>query len=103
MSNLHLTIVPRVSEKTYAQSLLSNTYVFNVATSTNKQQIAAAVSEQFKVTVEGVRTVIQKGKRVRGVRKGKSVEGARKNIKKAYVTLKEGDKLAIFDAAEEKK
>jgi large subunit ribosomal protein L23 len=102
MSNLHLIVVPRVSEKTYAQSL-SSTYVFNVSTVANKQQIADAVAEQFNVTVTDVRTVVQKGKKIRGVRKGKTVQGVRKNIKKAYVSLKEGDKIPVFDAMEEKK
>ncbi len=103
MSDLHLIILPRVSEKTYAQSLSNNTYVFNVGTVANKQQIAAAVTAQFSVTVTGIRTAIQKGKNIRGVRKGKTVTGVRKNIKKAYVTLKEGDKIAVFETKEEKK
>lgn len=97
-----LSIVPRISEKTYA-SAQSNTYVFNVPTTANKQQIAEAVRDQYNVTVETVNVVIVKGKRVRSVRKGgKPVSGVRKNVKKAYVTLAEGSKLAIFDEEEKK-
>ena len=98
-----LTIVPRISEKTYA-SAQDNTYVFNVPTTANKQQIADAVAAQFNVTVETVNTIVIKGKRVRSVRKGgKPVSGTRKNVKKAYVTLAEGSKLAFFDEASEEK
>jgi large subunit ribosomal protein L23 len=97
-----LTIVPRMSEKTYA-SAQGNTYVFNVPTTANKQQIAAAVAAQFNVTVESVNTIVAKGKRVRSVRKGgKPVTGTRRNVKKAYVTLAEGSRLSIFDEGEKK-
>jgi len=102
MNAAHLQLIPRVSEKTYAQSQ-QNTYVFNVATTANKQQIAAAVAEQFGVTVLGVTTIVQKGKKVRSVRSGKPVHGTRKDIKKAYVRLKDGDKIAVFDDKEGEK
>ena len=96
MIHTHLSSVPRMSEKTSAESLKSNNYVFTVSPTANKQQIAAAVAEQYNVTVENVRTMVQKGKVIRTVRKGKVVPGQRPNVKKAYVTLKEGDKLDVF-------
>jgi len=97
--NQHLSVIPRLSEKTYAQSA-SGVYVFTVSPRANKQQIADAVASQFGVTVTDVRTTILKGKKVRSIRSGKAVTGRRSNLKKAYVSLKEGDKLPIFDAVE---
>lgn len=97
-----LSIIPRLSEQAYAMAA-DNVYIFDVPTSANKQQIAAAVAAQFNVNVIAVRTAVIKGKVIRSVRKRKSVTGKRSNIKKAYVTLAKDSKLAIFDQPEEKK
>lgn len=104
MNNAHLSLIPVISEKAYGQSQ-SNTYVFKVPTTANKQQVAAAVTTQYGVGVEGVRVVIAKGKLKRTVRGGKPYTGHRSNVKKAYVTLVEGDSIKIFDevSEEEKK
>ena len=99
-----LTLKPRMSEKTYATSLATNTFVFNVPKSANKIQIAAAVAEQFSVSVTNVRTVDSKGKQARSIRLGKyrkNVMGNRSDSKKAYVTLKEGDSIPVFAAIQE--
>ena len=93
-----ISIFPRTTEKAYGQSK-NNVYVFDAPTSANKQQIVAAVEEQFKVKVVNIKTLIQTGKAVR-VAKGKRhmpVTVLRKDAKKAYVTLAEGDKIKIFD------
>ncbi len=97
-----LTLVPRMSEKTYATSL-NNTYVFNVPLSANKQQISDAVAKQYSVGVSDVRVVIMKGKPVRAYRGKRAYPGRayRSNAKKAYVTLNEGDSIQIFDDATE--
>lgn len=99
-----LTLIPHISEKAYGQSQ-ANTYVFKVPTSANKQQIIAAVTTQYSVKVADVRVVIAKGKLKRAIRGGKPYPGRRSDVKKAYVTLVEGDRLKIFDEveAEEKK
>lgn len=99
-----LLLIPHISEKAYGQSQ-TNTYVFKVPTSANKQQVAAAVTAQYSVGVEGVRVVISKGKLKRTIRKGRPYPGRRSDVKKAYVTLVEGDSIKIFDEveAEEKK
>lgn len=99
MNATHLSIIPLISEKAYGQSQ-HNTYVFKVPTSANKQQVAAAVVEQYSVGVQAVRVVIAKGKVKRTVRKGRPYEGRRADTKKAYVTLAAGDSLTIFDDAE---
>lgn len=99
-----LSLKPQMSEKTYASSQATNTFVFLVPMSTNKIQIASAVEDQFEVGVTGVRTAVYKGKQARSIRLGKyrkNVMGRRSNFKKAYVTLKAGDTIPVFAAVEE--
>jgi large subunit ribosomal protein L23 len=99
-----LVLKPRVSEKAYAQSQAANVYVFSVAKDANKQVIAGAVEAQFGVTVKTVNTVVSKGKAKRTIRKGgRPIKGRTSDFKKAYVTLKEGDSIAIFKAEEDEK
>lgn len=95
-----ITLKPRMSEKSYA---LSNdrVYVFDVDKSINKHEIAKAVEETYEVTVTNVRTIIAKGKTKRLYRNRRYETGKRADIKKAYVTLKEGDGIPIFAAVEE--
>lgn len=100
---LHLN--PRLSEKAYGLSEQRNTYIFDVESGTNKFDVAAAVATQYKVSVTKVRiaSVPGKAKRTYRQRGRKSLQGQRSDIRKAYVTLKEGDKLPIFAAVEEPK
>ena len=98
-------IAPRATEKAYALSTIKNVYVFNVPLTLNKNQIKEAIEKEFEVTVTDVRTVVQAGK-VKRINKSRNpkryVAGSttQKDIKKAYVTVKEGDKIAIFESAE---
>jgi large subunit ribosomal protein L23 len=100
-----LALKPRVSEKAYGLSENSNVYTFDVDSSVNKFDIAKAVESQFEVTATKVRIVALPGKSVRRYRERgrKSFSGQKSGIRKAYVTLKEGDKLPIFAAVEEPK
>lgn len=101
--SLAMSLKPRVSEKAYGLSQSSNTYVFQVPSDSNKTTIAAAVAEQFKVSVITVNITNLKGKTKRTVRKGgRATKGTRSDIKKAYVVLKEGDSIAIFANEEDK-
>ena len=98
-----MIITPRVSEKTYAQAQ-NGTYVFNVPMSANKHQIAAAIAEQYGVTVADVRPVVIKGKTVRASRGKKQNPGValRTKVKKVYVSLAEGDRIDLFNEEEAK-
>jgi len=98
-----LILKPRVSEKAYKQSQVEagRTYVFDVPLDANKHAVARAVNAQYEVTVTGVRISLSKGKPKQSYRKGsRPIAGARQNIKKAYVTLKQGDALPIFAEVE---
>ena len=83
-------LAPVITEKA---TLLSdhNKVVFRVDLNSTKEDIATAVEELFKVKVVKVNTLIQKGKtkRFRGRR------GRRSDIKKAIVTLEDGQSIDI--------
>lgn len=86
---------PLVTEKgTYLQEK-HNQYAFQVAKNANKVQIKAAVEERFEVTVTVVRTLNNSGKLKRLGR----FTGRRSDWKKAFVTLKEGDKIEYVEGA----
>ncbi|MEI7683032.1 MAG: 50S ribosomal protein L23 [Candidatus Saccharibacteria bacterium] len=91
-----------MSEKAYGLSTDRNTYVFVVPGDSNKVTVAAAVTDQFKVTVEDVNINILKGKKKRSYRRGgRPILGHNRDLKKAYVRLKPGDVIPIFAAVEE--
>jgi large subunit ribosomal protein L23 len=91
-----------MSEKTYTLSE-SRTYVFVVPGDANKLTVAAAVTAQFDVKVADVNIANVKGKAKRTVSKsGRRVKnGQRNDMKKAFVTLQEGQSIPIFAADEE--
>jgi len=97
---MSILLKPRMSEKTYAQSQ-DGVFVFDVGLEVNKHQVASAVAAEYDVTVEKVNITIVKGKEKRAYKKRKYETGRRNDIKKAYVTLKEGDSIPIFAAVEE--
>ena len=87
-------LIPQLTEKTYALAKDANTYVFKVEPSLNKLQIKQQIQDEYDVEVIGLRTLIAKGKRIGG-RFGRPA-GRRKTVKKAYITLKEGDVIPVF-------
>jgi len=92
MSQLILT--PKISEK--AISLAERgVYVFEVPTSTNKIEVAKAVEAAFKVNVTDVNIVITKGK----LKRFQRVLGRQKDVKKAMVKVKAGQKIALFEVS----
>ena len=96
--------IPRATEKAYTEQT-KNTYIFLVPRSASKQQIAVEVSNIFKVTVIDVRTLNRNGKATRFSRGRHAYPGItyRQDKKYAYVTLKAGDKIPVFEEPEEAK
>lgn len=94
-------IEPRATEKTYAEQT-KRTYVFPVKKSASKQAIAKLIEKEFSVTVTDVRVLIRKGKKTRFSRGKHAYPGTtyRQDKKFAYVTLKDGDKIKVFDEPE---
>ena len=100
--SMTMTLKPRVSEKAYGLSQTDNVYVFVVPGDANRLTVAQAVAAQFKVTVLTVNMLNVKGKVKRTVRKGgRATTGKDNDFKKAYVTLKEGDSIAVFATVDE--
>jgi len=100
---MSLNIFPRATEKAYGLSVKKNVYVFDVPASANKQQILEAVEKQFGVKATGIKTLIQTGKAVSASRGRRARPGTanRKDLKKAYVTLAEGNSIKVFDEVTE--
>ena len=86
---------PLISEKGTALAESANQFLFKVPTDANKIEVKHAVETLFKVKVVDVRMARYLGK-IRRV--GRSM-GRRSDWKKAYVTLKEGDKIDFFGGA----
>ena len=83
-------VAPVITEKaTFASEL--NKVVFKVRKDATKPQIKAAVEALFDVKVKGVNTLVQKGKTKRW--KGKPY--TRTDVKKAVVTLAEGQSIDV--------
>ncbi len=73
------------------------TYAFEVDPHANKIEIARAISKRFGVIVVGVRTMNYKGKKKTQMTRRGRFEGKTSHFKKAIVTLKEGDKINLFE------
>ena len=81
---------PIITEKATMASE-ANAVVFEVAIDANKPQIKEAVETLFNVKVKAVNTSITKGK----VKRFRGMLGKRKDVKKAYVTLEEGNTIDV--------
>ena len=90
-----IIVRPIVSEKSY-NLLEANVYTFEVAKSASKPEIRDAVEAIFDVNVLQVNTLNRNGKRSRNRRTG--VWGKRPDVKRAYITLAEGDSIELFEA-----
>jgi large subunit ribosomal protein L23 len=93
MSAEALIIAPLITEKGTIASEKANQVVFRVRPEATKDKIRLVVEELFKVKVLRVRTSNFLGKERRRGR----VVGHKPDWKKAYVTLKQGDKIEFFE------
>ncbi|MFC2968865.1 50S ribosomal protein L23 [Acidimangrovimonas pyrenivorans] len=81
---------PVITEKATMASE-ANAVVFEVAIDANKPQIKEAVENLFGVKVKAVNTTVTKGKQKRF----RGQLGRRADVKKAYVTLEEGNTIDV--------
>ncbi|KCV82716.1 50S ribosomal protein L23 [Actibacterium atlanticum] len=81
---------PIITEKATMASE-NGAVVFEVAIDANKPQIKEAVETLFGVKVKAVNTTITKGK----TKRFRGMAGKRKDVKKAYVTLEEGNTIDV--------
>jgi large subunit ribosomal protein L23 len=91
----HVIRAPLISEKGSLLVETSNQVLFKVRPDANKIEVKKAVESLFKVKVVKVRMARYLGK-LRRV--GRNM-GRRPEWKKAYVTLREGDKIDFFGGA----
>ena len=100
---LHL-LEPRATEKSYLEQT-NRIYVFPVKKSMGKQEIAKLVEKEFNVTVTDVRTLIRNGKKTRFSKGKHAYPGitTRQDKKFAYVKLKTGDSIKVFEEPEDNK
>ncbi len=88
-------VAPIVSEKATFVADRNNQVTFRVLQDATRQEIKAAVEMLFKVEVESVQVLNQKGKAKRFGR----FSGRRRHIRKAYVSLKAGQEINFAEAA----
>jgi large subunit ribosomal protein L23 len=93
MSHSDIIKRPLITEKATLLREIQNAVAFEVDRRANKKQIQDAVEKLFKVKVVDVRTINIPGKpKRRGL-----VVGRRAGWKKAIVTLRQGDRIEIFE------
>ncbi len=88
----HYDIVrsPVVTEKSTMMSE-QNKVMFNVARNASKPEIKAAVEALFGVRVKSVNTLNRKGK----TKRFRNIAGRQPDVKKAIVTLEEGQTIDV--------
>jgi large subunit ribosomal protein L23 len=86
---------PVVSEMTY-KLMNQGTYVFVVDPRATKVDVRRAVEEAFGVKVRKVNTLNRRGKATRNRRT--NTVGRRADTKRAFVTLRPGDKIDLFES-----
>ncbi|MFZ9406157.1 MAG: 50S ribosomal protein L23 [Burkholderiaceae bacterium] len=91
---MKVLIAPIVSEKSTMVAEKNNQVGFRVLQDATKPEIKAAVELLFKVEVDSVQVLNQKGK---AKRHGRFV-GRRRNVRKAYVCLKAGQEINFAEA-----
>jgi large subunit ribosomal protein L23 len=92
MTIYDVIVKPIVTEKGHAKKEEDNTLCFQVAPDATKTQIRSAVEKLFKVKVDEVRTQNTVGK----LRRRGRFAGFRPDTKKAWVRLKDGQKMPEY-------
>lgn len=84
---------PVLTEKSTTLKQERNQVIFEVDRKATKPQIKLVIEKIFKVKVLAVNTMINHGK----IRRGRKALMKKPNWKKAIVTLREGDKIEVFE------
>ncbi|BFU96009.1 MAG: 50S ribosomal subunit protein L23 [Nitrospira sp.] len=91
----HVLIQPLLTEKVTAMRESNNTVSFLVHPGANRVQIKQAVETLLKVKVERVNVLNVQGK----IKRLGRFSGKRSDWKKAFVKLKQGEKLELYESA----
>ncbi|MGA7721417.1 MAG: 50S ribosomal protein L23 [Ignavibacteriaceae bacterium] len=92
-----ILISPLITEKMTNMTADKGKYGFLVNPNSNKIEIAKAIEKKFNVHVESVRTINHPGKMKTQFRKSGRFTGKTAKYKKALITLKQGEKIEIFE------
>jgi len=95
MNQYDVVVRPIVTEKSSLLKEGGNQYVFEVARTANKIEIAKAVEQLFKVQVLSVRVMNMEGK----TRRLGKHSGKKPDWRKAIVKLNPKDKIPFFEGA----
>jgi large subunit ribosomal protein L23 len=93
-----ILISPLITEKMTNITADKGKYGFLVNPKANKIQIAKAIEEKFNVHVTDVKTINHPGKMKTQFRKSGRFTGKTAKFKKAIITLKEVEKIELFEA-----
>jgi large subunit ribosomal protein L23 len=91
-----ILIRPIVTEKLTALGEKLNRYGFVVAKTANKIEVKEAVEKMYGVNVAAVNTIRYAGKVKTRFTKAGVISGQRNSIKKAIITLAEGEKIDFY-------
>lgn len=91
-----IVIKPIVTEKMTALGEKLNRFAFQVDTRANKIEIKQAIESLYDVTVTDVNTLNHNGKAKSRYTKAGFISGRTNAVKKAIVTLKEGDTIDFY-------
>jgi len=95
----NIIIRPIITEKSVGNAS-RGVYTFEVAKTAKKDEVAKEIARMFKVIVTNVRSVVMHGKTHRVGRRRTELKAA--DWKKAFVTVKKGEKIDLFDIAQSK-
>lgn len=97
-----MILQPLVSEKAVFLADQHDTYTFLVPKSADKISVAKAVGKRFSVGVTQVRMVVTRGKPKRLLiqRGRKALPTRRSDTKKAYVRVRSGERIDLFEGSE---
>jgi large subunit ribosomal protein L23 len=90
LRNYDVILAPHITEKTTNLSEL-NKVVFKIALDASKDEVASAIEAIYGVKVTKVNTIVTKGK----TKRFKGIKGRRSDMKKAIVTLADGQSIDI--------
>ncbi len=94
----NILVRPIITEKmTNISADQAGKYGFMVSPKANKIEIKKAIEKKFDVHVIEIRTINHPGKIKSQFRKSGRFEGRTARTKKAIVTLKEGEKIELFE------
>ena len=89
-------VKPILTEKANAQQEKLRRYAFKVAKKANKLEIKKAVESFYGVTVTAVNTSVSPGKNKSRFTKAGVISGRKPSYKKAFVTVAEGETIALY-------